>query len=664
MKTWKQWWAAVLTAAVVLSLTAVPAGAADTADAAYQAYYDFLQTERDSVGRPFAGTYHGMSSYPFVKDGGWINEELLFARLIDFDKNGIPELLFGKTLAGGPTAHVNVYDIYTYSGGQMVRLATAEDLLGCIDMEYHGGSQINYSAHISRDAAGHTYLLSGGVGSSTFINEEYNYYSVSGGKWALVDHTLEWFSPDIYISKDVHTSTGECTYYVGPRNGPTSYGTEVSASEYYARRRKYFAGGDEVVALNRSDVDGTLNQLSQHIDPNYAARYRTPSDWAAESVSAAIAAGIVPEALQKKYASPITRAEFCALAVNFYETSAGKTITQTAAFQDTSDPAVQKMAGLGIVTGIGNGKFNPDGLLTREAAAVILVRLSAALGNPPAQAAPNFTDNNSISGWAVEPVGQCQAAGIMGETGGGRFQPQGTYTREQSIVTLMRIGDTAAQNAVDTLAIGEIAGIPMGKTKALTVTSTPANVPNHTLTWTSSNPAVASVDGNGVVTGVSLGAATITAAAASGATAHCQVTVVGRAHSFFSAAPAVVRCAFGSNVIGSSSYFDVPMEDARYTATITINSAQSKDDFTSQEVSFNNVQHVTLHCTMGEQSPLLGSGYFKWTAEDASGQIIDKGVERPSVYGRQQGESFEVEISVSNTIPGESYTLHFYSYLP
>ena len=63
-----------------------------------------------------------------------------------------------------------------------------------------------------------------------------------------------------------------------------------------------------------------------------------------------------------------------------------------------------------------------------------------------------------------------------------------------------------------------------GETTTLTATVTPANATYKTVTWTSSNPSVASVSG-GVVTGVSKGSATITATTKSGKTATCTITV-------------------------------------------------------------------------------------------------------------------------------------------
>ena len=164
-----------------------------------------------------------------------------------------------------------------------------------------------------------------------------------------------------------------------------------------------------------------------------------PSSWAAEQVNAAIAAGIVPESLQSKYTQAATRAEFCALAVELYETVTGTEIAERAAFSDTTDVNVQKMAGLGVVSGVGNGAFDPSGTLTREQAAAILTRLAEVMGRPLAQSSPTFSDNAAISSWAAGAVGQVQAAGIMSGTGSNNFTPQGSYTREQSILTLLRL---------------------------------------------------------------------------------------------------------------------------------------------------------------------------------------------------------------------------------
>ena len=163
-----------------------------------------------------------------------------------------------------------------------------------------------------------------------------------------------------------------------------------------------------------------------------------PSGWAKEEVEAAIAAGIVPLSLQSDYRQSTTRAEFCALAAALYERLMGE-ITERTGFTDTSDENVEKMAALGVVNGVGEGRFDPDARLTREQAATMLARLAAAMGKPMEKQTAAFADADGVSPWAAEAVGQMQASGVMNGTGEDRFSPKGEYTREQSIITMLRL---------------------------------------------------------------------------------------------------------------------------------------------------------------------------------------------------------------------------------
>ncbi len=182
---------------------------------------------------------------------------------------------------------------------------------------------------------------------------------------------------------------------------------------------------------------GTIRGGSGTTEPQPAGDQ--PSNWAKAQVEEAVAAGIVPECLQSKYTQAATRAEFCALAVQLYETVTGSEITERATFSDTTDVNVQKMAGLGVVNGVGDGKFDPNGTLTREQAATILVRLADAMGHPLPQAGASFADNASIGSWARDAVGRVKAGGIMDGVGSNTFNPKAAYSREQSILTILRL---------------------------------------------------------------------------------------------------------------------------------------------------------------------------------------------------------------------------------
>ena len=167
---------------------------------------------------------------------------------------------------------------------------------------------------------------------------------------------------------------------------------------------------------------------------------QVPPSWAVNSVNAAIEAGIVPEAMQSRYTQATTRAEYCALAVALYETITGTEITGRVQFTDTNALNVQKMGDLGIVFGVGDGRFAPDQKLAREQAATMLARLAAAIGKPLLTQSATFADSVNVSSWAAEAVGQMQAD-IMGGVGNNTFAPLDDYTREQSIATMLRLYD-------------------------------------------------------------------------------------------------------------------------------------------------------------------------------------------------------------------------------
>jgi len=142
------------------------------------------------------------------------------------------------------------------------------------------------------------------------------------------------------------------------------------------------------------------------------------------------------------YASEaMTREDFSALVVEFYEDVTGGEITERTSFIDTEDVNVEKAAAIGAVTGVGEGRFAPGSLLTREQVAVIIVRLAEALDKPMTRNRANFADNNYISPWAVESVGRAQGAGIIRGTGGSRFSPRDSFTFEQGRFVMQRFYD-------------------------------------------------------------------------------------------------------------------------------------------------------------------------------------------------------------------------------
>lgn len=67
--------------------------------------------------------------------------------------------------------------------------------------------------------------------------------------------------------------------------------------------------------------------------------------------------------------------------------------------------------------------------------------------------------------------------------------------------------------------------LTVGQTDTLTATVTPDNATNKTVTWKSSNPSIASVDSNGVITGIAAGSTVITATTTDGSNLSVSCTV-------------------------------------------------------------------------------------------------------------------------------------------
>ncbi|MDD4503913.1 MAG: S-layer homology domain-containing protein, partial [Clostridiaceae bacterium] len=111
-------------------------------------------------------------------------------------------------------------------------------------------------------------------------------------------------------------------------------------------------------------------------------KWLNTSDWAYEWMDKADKLDIIPEVLINiDMTKGITRREFSALAVKLYEKLSGKAVMAdgNSPFSDTQDQFVSNAYRLGIVSGIGNGLFAPNAILTREQASVMLTRVYKAV---------------------------------------------------------------------------------------------------------------------------------------------------------------------------------------------------------------------------------------------------------------------------------------------
>jgi uncharacterized protein YjdB len=219
----------------------------------------------------------------------------------------------------------------------------------------------------------------------------------------------------------------------------------------------------------------------------------------------------------------------------------------------SSDPTVATVSATGLVTAVKAGTATvtvttADGGKTASCAVTVTTPVVAVTGvslapttlplfagNPGTSAvlsatvAPSTATNQNVT-WSSDNT----SVATVSATAGSAVTVVAHAPGKANITVTTVDGKKTAVCAV-TVAPVKVAGVALdrtavslnpGGTATLTATVAPANATDPSVTWTSSNTAVATVDGAGLVTAVGLGNATVTATTTDGAkTASCAVTV-------------------------------------------------------------------------------------------------------------------------------------------
>ncbi len=176
--------------------------------------------------------------------------------------------------------------------------------------------------------------------------------------------------------------------------------------------------------------------------PSYEFRDVKAADWYHEAVDFAVEEGLFNGMTDTTFEpnTPMTRAMLVTVLWRYD----GEPREGTNVFTDVPGGqwytrAVAWAAENGIVGGLGNDRFDPNGRITREQLAAILFRYSVYKGYNTDQydSMTGFPDRNKVSAWAKESYGWAVGAGLISGNGG-RLDPQGSATRAQVATILMR----------------------------------------------------------------------------------------------------------------------------------------------------------------------------------------------------------------------------------
>ncbi len=214
---------------------------------------------------------------------------------------------------------------------------------------------------------------------------------------------------------------------------------------------------DYVDALGHEYVDGVCIRCGEE-DPDYVPEDPTipvvpvefvdVSDgaWYASAIDYAVTNGLMNGTGNNKFEpeSSMTRAMLVTVLWRY----AGEPMEGENIFADVKDgqwytEAVVWAAHNGIVGGVGGGKFDPDGKITREQLAAILYRYCNSVGIDVSAKAElsGFPDGGKVSDYAQDPLAWAVAVGLVAGTQSGSkvyLDPQGNATRAQVATILMR----------------------------------------------------------------------------------------------------------------------------------------------------------------------------------------------------------------------------------
>lgn len=239
----------------------------------------------------------------------------------------------------------------------------------------------------------------------------------------------------------IQRKTGSDWEDIGTTDGDQTY-TDANASAF--SQIVYY----RVKAVSESFESAPSNQVELNLSSEEVtapAYDGTQSDWAEPEITQAYDWGLTYSGIMGDFQKKITREEFCVISVKLYEKLSGNTAVAVAnPFLDTANADILKAYGLGIVKGLGEGRFAPNNNITRQEMCVMIYRALQAAGEATTLLPGgtfSFSDQGNIASWAIDEVKFCNQNEIMKGTSLTTISPLVNTPREQAIVMIKRTYD-------------------------------------------------------------------------------------------------------------------------------------------------------------------------------------------------------------------------------
>jgi len=276
-----------------------------------------------------------------------------------------------------------------------------------------------------------------------------NYYAkVDDGEWVTLEGGgyMDDLIGEPSFKVPGKTNTFYATAYAGEYGDLTAI--DLSMHTYSFKTQLYYEyhNGDQDTGYVYSDFSNILT-MGKSGSPEKLADWSKASVWASPTLKRAVDAGLLPGILKgADMTRPITREEFCELAVLLYEVVTAQPVEPVAnnPFSDTQNQQVLKAYNLGITSGTSADTFAPGAFISREQMAGMLfrtVRSIAPASDYGLAGNKGFHDQKEISSWAAEGIGYLSAKGIFTGDSKGDFLPKSMATREAAIAVVIRAYD-------------------------------------------------------------------------------------------------------------------------------------------------------------------------------------------------------------------------------
>lgn len=191
---------------------------------------------------------------------------------------------------------------------------------------------------------------------------------------------------------------------------------------------------------------------------NATAQAADISSWAISDYEKLSRGGILTyDIVAEDFKAPITRLEVCRMLVKLYEQLTITGIPDSECpFADTDDEDVKKAYSAGIVSGRSDTVFDPDGGVTRQEFAKMLLNTLSASGisfntdeDLICDTLSEYEDGSSVASWARGAMTVSIKTGVMNGTSPALLSPLGSASREQAICMIGRVYSQFVQNSTE-----------------------------------------------------------------------------------------------------------------------------------------------------------------------------------------------------------------------